>query len=132
MATGSRWRPRSDRRYRCVGRRQVEAGRVIVVTRPLPHLVAFGAIRPGQDFLQLFEPPDAAAVLRRAGALAGDARGVELAVLGDGAGLHDELVLPAVAEVVFVAHPGPDPGHVGKACLRLVGVAELAVRVRAV
>ena len=31
----------SDCRHRCVGCRQVEAGRVVVVIRPLQHLVSF-------------------------------------------------------------------------------------------
>lgn len=120
---------RSDCRRRFVDCRQVEADGVVVVACPLPHLVAFRAGRPGQEFLELFEAVGAAAVLRRAGAFASDARRVDLVSLGNGASLYDELVLPAIAEVVFVADPGPDPGHVGQACLRLVGVAELTVRV---
>src|SRR6185437_7485633 len=32
--------------------------------------------------------------------------------------LDDKLVLPTVAEVVFVGDPGPDPGHVGEAANR--------------
>ena len=84
--------------------------------------------RPGEDLLEFFETVGTAAVLGRAGAFPGDARRVGLAGLGHGVGLDEEFVLPAVAEVVFVADPGPDPDHVGQARLRLVRESELAVR----
>src|ERR1700749_71594 len=94
----------------------------------IQHLVAFRDVRPGEDFLEFREAVDATAVLRRAGAFTGEARRVRLAVPGDRAGLDDKLVLPAVAEVVFVADPGPDPGHVGEARLCLVRVSEFLFR----
>jgi hypothetical protein len=77
-------------------------GGVKVLVHPLQHLVAFRAVRRGEDFLEFGEAVNAAAVLRRAGAFTGEARRVSLAVLGDRAGLDDKLVFPAVAEIVFV------------------------------
>jgi hypothetical protein len=60
----------------------VKVGGVKVLVRPLQHLVAFRAVRPGEDFLEFREAVDATAVLRRAGAFTGDARRVGLAVPG--------------------------------------------------
>jgi hypothetical protein len=61
----------SDRRHRHVGCRHVEASGVVVATRPLQHLVALGAGRPREEFLEVRETVDAAAVLGRARALTG-------------------------------------------------------------
>src|SRR5207342_1925923 len=79
--------------------------------------------------LEFREAVGSTTVLRRAGTFTGDARWVSMVGLGHGAGLDDKLVIPAVAEVVFVADPRPDPRHVGEACLCLVRVSEFVLRI---
>src|SRR5690349_24294951 len=76
----------------------------------------FGARRPGEQPLQLGESARTAAVLRRARALAGEARWVHRGRVRHGASLDDKLVFPAIAEVVLVSgrvdglHQITDPG----------------------
>src|SRR5438128_7545342 len=71
--------------------------------RPGPHFLVLFVGRVGEDLLELLVAGVAAGVLGRAGAFACDAGGVGLAGLGLGARLDEEFVLPAVAEVIFVA-----------------------------
>lgn len=84
---------------------------VVVFAGPGAHLVTPGARLPGEQVLEVGEPAGAAAILGRARALATGTRRVRGVRLRFGARLYDELVFPAVAEVVLIA--GPVPGMTG-------------------
>src|SRR5271157_4257667 len=99
----------SGHRHSRAGRRQVKARGVELAAglgvRPDPHLVVLSMGRVGEDLLELLIAGQAAGVLRRAGAFAPGAGRVGLADRGLGPRLDSELVLPPVAEVVFILNP---------------------------
>src|SRR6266404_4589542 len=113
----------SDCRGGGAGRCLVEAGGVIVRARPLAHLNAPGRRGAGEQFLEVGEAARAAAVLGRAGTLAGGACRVDRARVGFGVRLDEELVLPAVAEVVVVPDPVPGLHQVPEAADRVLAEA---------
>src|ERR1700733_10163754 len=112
------------------GRRQVEAGGVVVTARPLQHLPALRAWRPGEEFFEFAEAVAAATVLRRACAPTGDASRVDTVVCCYRARLDDELVLPAIAEVILVLDPVRCRRQVGEPECPLVEIAQLVIGVR--
>src|SRR5207253_6347141 len=103
-ATKAKW---SGGRHSRAGLGQVEACGIELAAdlrvRPGPHLLVLFVGRVGEDLLEPLVAGVAAGVLGWTGAFAPRAGRVGLAGLGLGARLDEELVLPAVAEVIFVA-----------------------------
>src|SRR5207253_3476837 len=103
-ATKAKW---SGGRHSRAGLGQVEACGIEFAAdlrvRPGPHFLVLFVGRVGEDLLELLVAGVAAGVLGRAGAFACGASGVGPAGFGLGACLNEDLVLPAVAAVIFVA-----------------------------
>ena len=104
--------------------------RVVFLASQCAHLLAFRARRPGEQLLEVGEPARAAAVLRRARALAAGALRLHRGRIRHGAGLDGKLVLPAIAEVVLVAGQVPGLHQVTDLELPLVERLELIVQIR--
>jgi hypothetical protein len=114
----------SGDRYPRAGLGQVEARGIEFATdlrvRPGPHFLVLLVGRVGEDLLELLVAGITADILRRAGAFARGASGVDVSGLGLGARLDEELVLPAVAEVIFLADALAYLGHIGEPHLGLL------------
>jgi hypothetical protein len=66
------------------------------------HLIVFGMFRVGEDFQEIIVTPDAANILRRAGAFALQTYGILRALLDGQDGFDVDGVFPTVAEIIFV------------------------------
>jgi hypothetical protein len=88
--------------------------------RPGLHFLVLLVGRVGEDLLELLVAGITAGILRRAGAFARGASGVDVSGLGLGARLDEELVLPAVAEVILLADALAYLGHIGEPHLGLL------------
>jgi hypothetical protein len=75
-------------------------------TDPLQSPVMLGVLGIADGLQELGAPPDAAHILGRAGPLAGDVPGVRDPRLRGKHLLHDDPVLPAVAEIVLIEEGG--------------------------
>jgi hypothetical protein len=84
---------------------------VVVLTGPGAHLLALGAWRPGEQFLEVGGSAGATAVLGRTRALAAGARRIRHSRVRNAADLGGEFVFATVAEVVLVSGPVPGRHH---------------------
>jgi Protein of unknown function (DUF3349) len=92
-------------------------------------LVVFFVGRVGEDLLELLVARVAAAVLGWAGAFAFEAGRVGLASFGLGGRFDEQLVHPAIAEVILVADTVTHAGHIDEPDRALIPVSQHVLRI---